>query len=136
MITSMKDLLRVAFTSNATAQQPPVNSATSYATTAQQGQENSLSLIDLARNKLRNKHATTSQKDAQQAPLKKGVEVAQVERLCAVNKEKKLRHLVKLVSDYHNFSKEDYEEALETALADPVCALTCFTALARRAKLL
>ena len=57
-------------------------------------------------------------------------------RLCNLHQEEELQRLIRLISDYHNFSQEDYEEALEVALSDPVEALTCFTSLARSAKLL
>ena len=59
-----------------------------------------------------------------------------VETRCSLHREVELRRLIRLVSDYHGFSQEDYEEALAHALADPVNALTCFTALARQADLL
>lgn len=55
-----KSLLRVAFTSNATAQQPTAKRATGDATATQQEAAKPASLLDIARNKLRNKHATTS----------------------------------------------------------------------------
>jgi hypothetical protein len=58
--------------SNATAQQPPLNGATPSATSTQQPPEKSLSLRELARNKLRNKHATSSVETVQQAPRNKG----------------------------------------------------------------
>lgn len=70
-------LLHVAFPSNATMQQPPQNDATSNATTTQQPNVNPASLLDLARNRLRNNHATSSQKTMQQAPQKMEVVVAQ-----------------------------------------------------------
>jgi len=44
--------------------------------------------------------------------------------------------MVRLIADHHGFTEESYEEALTHALADPVNALTCFTALARQADLL
>ena len=46
--------------------------------------------------------------------------------------KEELNRLVRLVSDHHNFSQEDYEEALETALANFDSAMICFTSLARR----
>jgi len=55
-----------------------------------------------------------------------------IETRCSLHQEEELRRLVRLVSDYHNFTEDSYEEALENALADPVSALTCFTALARQ----
>ncbi len=61
---------------------------------------------------------------------------SKTEILCALHQEAELRRLVRLVSDYHNFTEDSYEEALENALADPVNALTCFTSLARQADLL
>jgi len=59
-----------------------------------------------------------------------------LEILCALHQEEELRRLVRFVSNYHGFSQEDYEEALEVALGDPVNALTCFTSLAHKAGLL
>jgi len=46
--------------------------------------------------------------------------------------KEELSQLVFLVSNYHGFSQEDYEEALTLALADPVDALTCKASLARQ----
>jgi hypothetical protein len=46
--------------------------------------------------------------------------------------KEELSQLVFLVSNYHGFSQEDYEEALTLALADPVDALTCQASLARQ----
>ncbi len=68
--------------------------------------------------------------------LKQTIKQSKPEILCALHQEKELRRLVRLVSDYHNFTEDSYEEALENALADPVNALTCFTSLARQADLL
>jgi len=129
---SRKNLLRVASPSNATMQQPHPNDATGYATATQQPITEPQSLLDLARNKLRNNHATITQKGAQQAPLKQGEDVARVEKLCAMNREKELTRLVRLVSDHEGFTETEHKEALEGALADPVNALTCFSSLARR----
>ena len=112
-------LLRVAFTSNATAQQPPINSATSNATTAQLATTKPASLLDLARNKLRNKHATSSPKHAQQAHQKEGVDVARSE----------LVRLVRFCGEAYGFTEEEHTEALTRALADCGSALTCFRAI-------
>ena len=68
--------------------------------------------------------------------LKQTIKQSKPEILCALHQEAELRRLVRLVSDYHNFTEDGYEEALENALADPVNALTCFTSLARQADLL
>jgi len=57
-----------------------------------------------------------------------------VETQCSLHQEEELRRLVRLVSDYHGFSQEDYEEALTHALRDPVNALTCFASLAHQAE--
>ncbi len=65
--------------------------------------------------------------------LKQTIRQSKVEILCALHQEEELRRLVRLVSDRHGFTEEDYEEALTHALADPVSALTCFTELARQA---
>ena len=70
-------LLHCAGTSNATMQLPPENDATSYATTTQKLPSKPASLLDLARNKLRNNHATSSEKDAQQAHQNEEEDVAQ-----------------------------------------------------------
>jgi len=58
------------------------------------------------------------------------------EILCALHREEKLKHLVQLVSAQNGFSQEDYEEALNRALADAVNALTCFAALAHQSGVL
>ena len=68
--------------------------------------------------------------------LKQTIKQGKIEILCALHQENELRRLVRLVSNYHGFSQEDYEEALTHALADPLNALTCFSALANRAGLL
>ena len=60
---------------------------------------------------------------------------SKAEILCVLHREEELKHLVRLVSTHNDFSKEDYEEALIGALADPVDALTCFAALAHEAGL-
>ena len=59
-----------------------------------------------------------------------------VETRCSLHREAELKRLVRLVSDHHGFSQEDYEEALTHALRDPVDALTCFASLAHKAGLL
>jgi hypothetical protein len=69
-------LLHVAFPSNATMQQPPQNDATSNATSTQHLTVKPASLLDLARNRLRNNHATSPLKTVQQAPQKMEVVVA------------------------------------------------------------
>lgn len=61
---------------------------------------------------------------------------SKVEILCALHREEELTRLVRLVSDYHGFSQEDYEEALEVALGEPVDALICFASLAHKAELI
>jgi len=58
------------------------------------------------------------------------------EILCALHQEEELKRLVRLISDRHHFSQEDYEEAMANALADPVNALTCFADLAHKAGLM
>lgn len=50
--------------------------------------------------------------------------------------EIKLKWLVRLVSKHNDFRQEDYEEALETALADFDSAMICFTSLANKVGLL
>jgi hypothetical protein len=68
--------LRVAFPSNATAQQTLVVSATGRATTAQLKAIKYASLLDLGRNKVRNKDATHAEKGAQLDTQNKEVVVA------------------------------------------------------------
>jgi len=91
--------------------------------------------------------ATPSTRNTQQNPLQVYMTVAQhahsaqqaaidVEIRCSLHREAELKRLVRLVSDHHGFSQEDYEEALTHALRDPISALTCFTALVRKADLL
>ncbi len=91
--------------------------------------------------------ATPSTCNTQQNPMQVCRTVAQhthgtqqaaidVETRCSLHQEEELRRLVRLVSDHHSFSHEDYEEALTHALSDPVDALTCFASLAHKASLL
>ena len=61
---------------------------------------------------------------------------SKAEVLCVLHREEELKQLVRLVSVHNDFSKEDYEEALSDALADPINALTCFAGLAHEAGLL
>lgn len=72
-IPTEHNLLRVAFTSNATAQLSPTNSATGNATTAQPNSIELASLLDLGRNRLRNKLATYARKGAQLGTRKEGL---------------------------------------------------------------
>jgi len=65
--TTEPSLLHVAFPSDATTQQPPDNSATGEATSAQQPPAKPASLLEIARNKLRNTHATSAENGMQQA---------------------------------------------------------------------
>ena len=79
MNTAQKpSLLHCSFTSKTTMQQAPLNDATANATTTQQPTSKPASLLDLARNKLRNNHATSSEKTVQQAHSNKGEDVAQI----------------------------------------------------------
>jgi hypothetical protein len=112
-------LLHVAFPSKATMQQPPLNSATSYATTTQQPTHKPASLLDLARNKLCNNHATSSEKAVQQAHLKQGVDVARSE----------LAKLVRFCGEAYGFTEEEHAEALKAAIADFDSAMICFRAI-------
>ena len=68
--------------------------------------------------------------------LKQIIRQSKVEILCSLHQEEELRRLIRLVSDHHGFSQEDYEEALDHALSDPVNALTCFASLARKIDLI
>src|SRR5688500_37281 len=114
-----RSLLHVASPRECNTQQPPQYHATSYATTTQQPLAKPVSLLDLARNKLCNNHATSSKKDAQQAHQKQGVDVARLE----------LINLVRFIADFHGFTEEEHDEALAIALADFDNALVCFRAL-------
>ena len=114
-----ESLLRVASPRRRNTQQPPQYHATSYATSTQQPPSKPASLLDLARNKLCNNHATSSKKDAQQAHQKQGVDVARLE----------LINLVRFIADFHDFTEEEHAEALTIALADFDNALVCFRAL-------
>jgi hypothetical protein len=117
MNTAQKpSLLRVAFTSNATAQQAPLNDATAYATSTQQPTSKPASLLDLARNSLRNNHATSSEKVAQQAPSKQVVVVARSE----------LTRLVGFCAEINGFTEEEHADALECAIADFDSAMIFF----------
>jgi len=116
---SEQGLLRVAFTSNATAQLPPINSATRNATTAQLDTPKPASLLELARNKQRNYCATSSQKDAQLSTQNKGVIVARCE----------LTELVRVCGEAYGCTEEEHAEALAKALADYDSALTCFRSI-------
>ncbi len=68
--------------------------------------------------------------------LKQTIQQSKVEILCALHREEELNRLVRLVSDHHGFSQEDYEEALKFALGDQVSALICYTSLAYKAELI
>lgn len=68
--------------------------------------------------------------------LKQTIQKSKVEILCSLHQEEELRRLIRLVSEHQGFSQEDYEEALEVALSDPVNALTCFASLARKVDLI
>ncbi|SEP38741.1 hypothetical protein [Nitrosovibrio sp. Nv6] len=76
-----QSLLHVAFPSNATAQQPPVNSATGSATATQRDATKAALLLNLARNKLCNTHATQVGKGTQLGTHHKGDVVAHPELL-------------------------------------------------------
>ena len=47
-----------------------------------------------------------------------------------------LIQLVSLVADFHQFSNDDRQEALDIALTDPTNSIVCFTSLAKKAGLL
>ena len=68
--------------------------------------------------------------------LKQTIKQGKPEILCALHQEEELRRLVRLVSDHHGFSQEDYEEALRVALNDQGNALICFASLANKTSLL
>lgn len=116
---SEQSLLRVASPRECNTQQPPLYHATSYATTTQQAPRKPASLLDLARNKLCNSHATSSEKGTQQAHQKEGVDVARSE----------LVRLVRFCGEAYGFTEEEHTEALTRALADQGSALTCFRAI-------
>lgn len=109
-------VLHCSFTSKTTMQHPPLNDATPSATSTQHPPQKHTSLLDLARNKLRNKHATPSKKPMQQAHEKQGVDVARSE----------LTRLVRFCADMNGYTDEEYSEALTNALADFDSAMICF----------
>ena len=53
-----------------------------------------------------------------------------------LGQKEELTHLVSLVADFHQFSDDDRQEALDTALNNPTEAIICFTSLAKKAGLL
>lgn len=71
-----KSLLHAAPPSKCNKQQPHQKGATGNATATQQTPAKPTSLLDLARNKLRNNHATAAQNSAQQPPEKSLLHVA------------------------------------------------------------
>lgn len=71
-----KSLLHAAPPSKCNKQQPPQNGATGNATATQQTPAKPPSLLDLARNRLRNNHATATENGTQQAPIKSLLHVA------------------------------------------------------------
>lgn len=77
MITQTASLLPVAFPRDATMQQATRNCATSHATGTQQPPPKPASLLDIARNKLCNMHATSAENTVQQAQQKTSEDVAQ-----------------------------------------------------------
>jgi Spy/CpxP family protein refolding chaperone len=107
-MTTKMSLLHESFASGATAQQAPQNIAIDNATGTQQAPAKPASLLDIARNKLRNKHATSSENGTQQAHTE-------------------LRKLVAEV--YSADTNADQAEALAAALADPDDALICYRAI-------
>lgn len=115
-IAENPSLLHCSFTSKTTMQQAPLNDATPYATTTQQPTSKPASLLDLARNKLRNIHATSSEKVVQQAHSKQGEDVARSE----------LTRLVGFCAEINGFTDEEHADALEGALADFDSAMTFF----------
>ena len=97
-------------------QQAPLNDATPYATTTQQPSSKPASLLDLARNKLCNNHATSSVKVMQQAHSKQGEDVARFE----------LTRLVSFCAEINGFTEEEHADALECAIADFDSAMIFF----------
>jgi hypothetical protein len=113
-----QSLLRVAFPSNATAQQTSISSATSNATHAQLRALEPASLLGLARNRPRNQYATQVEKGAQLDAQNKGVVVAHSE----------LTSSVRFGGEY-SLTEENHTEALLCALANCDSGLTCFQAI-------
>lgn len=123
MITETS-LLRVAFPGNATTQQPPLNRATGGATGAQQPPAKPASLLDIARNKLRNMHATSAENTAQQATQKADEVVAQHEARNNLNsaKQENLANMrdssLLRVAFPSNATAQQVQDTLETDYAD------------------
>ena len=103
-----KSLLHVAPPSKCNTQQPTPNCATGNATHAQQPPSKPASLLDLARNRLRNNHATTTQNGTQQAPEKSLLLVASA-RECNTQQANSTAHWhwivelpAKVIETYHH----------------------------------
>ena len=58
------------------------------------------------------------------------------QQACTLSQEMELTQLVSLVADFHQFSNDDRQEALNIALTDTINAIICFTSLAKKAGLL
>lgn len=110
-------LLHCAFTSKTTMQQAPANDATSYATTTQHAPQKPASLLDLARNKLRNNHATSSKKVVQQAHSKEEVVVAHENE--EIDKPQDPRR-AKILSLLESNASLKYAALVDDATTDPV----------------
>lgn len=127
-----KSLLHVAPPSKCNTQQATLNDASSYATSAQHTPAKPLSLLELARNRLCNNHATSTQKGMQQPPEKSLLHVAFTSECNKQQAREELTRLVRLCGTHYGFTPDEHADALAIALADPVDALTCFRGMAAR----
>ena len=132
---SEKSLLHVAPPSKCNTQQTTQKGASSYATSAQHTPTKPLSLLELARNRLCNNHATSTQKGMQQPPEKSLLHVAFTSERNKQQTHEELTRLVRLCGTHYGFTELEHSDALAIALADPVNALTCFRGMAARLSL-
>lgn len=129
---SEKSLLHVAPPSKCNTQHPTLISATDRATSAQHTPPEAPSLLDLARNRLRNNHATTTNNGMQQPPEKSLLLVASASECNTQQAREELTRLVRLCGTHYGFTDLEHADALAIALADPANALTCFRGMAVR----
>ncbi len=115
-----KSLLHGCFTRECATQQPPQNNTTGHATTMQQASLKAMSLLVLERNNLCNKHATSSEKDTQQAPQNRELKVEPVAQddlgytLAELDRERRRTKVLEMLGD------KLYAVLVEDASTDPV----------------
>jgi hypothetical protein len=112
--------LHVASPRACNTQQQAPDSATAPAATVQRNVSKSASLLELARNRLRNSHATQAAKPVQHQGLKHGSSVASVAEL---------GHLIATAAVRYECPEDERRLMNETAARDPATALECFTSI-------